>query len=159
MATQLQLRKGTKIQNDAFTGAEAELTYDTTSKGLRIHDGETQGGHEVPVLVAVQRPTAENNYTWFRKWSDGWVEQGGSQKFTAAQTVYTTVNLPVEMANSDYTLVSQPGYTIITGTNKGQHVASRNGLKTTTTIFIAAYGAGSTDLTDYIDWQVSGMAA
>lgn len=44
MATQLQLRKGTKIQNDAFTGAEAELTYDTTSKGLRIHDGETQGG-------------------------------------------------------------------------------------------------------------------
>ena len=47
MAIQLQLRKGTKVQNDAFVGAEAELTYDTDTKGLRIHDGITQGGNPV----------------------------------------------------------------------------------------------------------------
>ena len=111
------------------------------------------------VVVDKQDPTSANNYTWYRKWSDGWVEQGGSQKFTAAQSVYATVNLPIVMSNTDYILVSQPGYTIRTGTNTGQHVASRNGLKTTTTIFIAAYGAGTDDKTDYIDWQVSGIAA
>lgn len=44
MATQLQLRRGTKAQNDAFTGAVAELTYDTDTKALRVHDGSTVGG-------------------------------------------------------------------------------------------------------------------
>lgn len=53
MATQLTLRKGTKIQNDAFTGAEAELTYDSTSENIRIHDGSTQGGHIIPTSTQV----------------------------------------------------------------------------------------------------------
>lgn len=47
MAIQLQLRKGTTAQNDAFVGAEGELTMDTEKKQIRIHDGTTQGGVEI----------------------------------------------------------------------------------------------------------------
>ena len=44
MAKVLQMRRGTTAQNDAFTGAEGELTVDTTAKTVRVHDGATAGG-------------------------------------------------------------------------------------------------------------------
>jgi len=52
MATQVQFRRGTTTQNNAFTGAIGELTYDTDIKTLRIHDGSTQGGGAVVVTLA-----------------------------------------------------------------------------------------------------------
>ena len=48
-------------------------------------------------VIAFQKPTAENNYTWYRKYADGWVEQGGTQ-----ETVDTTINLLIEMADTNY---------------------------------------------------------
>lgn len=47
MATQVQLRRGTATENNSFTGAQGELTYDTTNKRVRVHDGGTAGGFEV----------------------------------------------------------------------------------------------------------------
>ena len=46
MATQIQFRKGTKIQHASFTGANAEVTVNTTDKTLHVHDGSTVGGIE-----------------------------------------------------------------------------------------------------------------
>jgi hypothetical protein len=51
MSTQVQFRRGTTTQNNAFTGAVAELTYDTDAKTLRIHDGSTPGGGSVVVTT------------------------------------------------------------------------------------------------------------
>ena len=47
MPTQVQLRRGTTSQNDAFTGAEGEVSVDTTVDTLRVHDGSTAGGHRL----------------------------------------------------------------------------------------------------------------
>jgi len=47
MATQTQLRRGTAAQNNSFTGAVGELSYDTENKSIRVHDGSTAGGIEV----------------------------------------------------------------------------------------------------------------
>lgn len=47
MATELKLRRGTAAEHATFTGAEGEVTYDTTNKRLRAHDGSTAGG--IPV--------------------------------------------------------------------------------------------------------------
>ena len=47
MATALQLRRGTTAQNNAFTGAAGELSYDTATEGLLVHDGSTAGGFEI----------------------------------------------------------------------------------------------------------------
>ena len=44
MANQVQFRRGTTTQNNAFTGAAGEITYDTDAKTLRLHDGTTAGG-------------------------------------------------------------------------------------------------------------------
>lgn len=44
MAIQLQLRRGTTTENDAFVGALGEVTVDTTTNQLRVHDGNTSGG-------------------------------------------------------------------------------------------------------------------
>lgn len=45
MADQLQLRGGTTAQNATFTGAQREVTVDTTKHTLVVHDGVTQGGY------------------------------------------------------------------------------------------------------------------
>lgn len=44
VATQVKRRRGTTAENDAFTGAEGEITVDTEKHELRVHDGQTQGG-------------------------------------------------------------------------------------------------------------------
>jgi hypothetical protein len=45
MPTQVQFRRGTEAQNNAFTGAAGELSYDTENSLLRVHDGSTAGGY------------------------------------------------------------------------------------------------------------------
>ena len=47
MAKLLKLRRGTTTQHNSFTGAEGEVTVDTTKDALVVHDGSTQGGHPV----------------------------------------------------------------------------------------------------------------
>ena len=47
VATQVKRRRGTTAENDAFTGAEGEITVDTEKHELRVHDGTTQGGFKV----------------------------------------------------------------------------------------------------------------
>ena len=44
MPTVLQFRRGSTSQNNSFTGAIGEITYDTDKDVLRVHDGSTAGG-------------------------------------------------------------------------------------------------------------------
>lgn len=44
MARKIQHRRGNQEQNDLFTGAPGEITFDSDLKTLRVHDGETTGG-------------------------------------------------------------------------------------------------------------------
>lgn len=45
MTTALKLRRGTTAQHSTFTGAEGEVTVDTTKDTLVVHDNATTGGH------------------------------------------------------------------------------------------------------------------
>lgn len=47
MPTILQLRRGTTTEHNTFTGAEGEVTVDTTKDTLVVHDGSTVGGFEL----------------------------------------------------------------------------------------------------------------
>ena len=47
MAKLLKLRRGTTSQHSSFTGAEGEVTVDTTKDTLVVHDGSTAGGHPI----------------------------------------------------------------------------------------------------------------
>ena len=52
MAKQVQRRRGTAAENNAFTGAAGEVTVDTTANDLRVHDGSTEGGHQAGTVAA-----------------------------------------------------------------------------------------------------------
>ena len=47
MAKLLKLRRGTDTQHSTFTGAEGEVTVNTTNDSLHVHDGATAGGTEL----------------------------------------------------------------------------------------------------------------
>lgn len=150
MAKQLQIRRGTTMANDVFIGAEGEITMDTTTKGLRVHDGQTAGGFKIDTVVAFQAPSAANNYTWYRKYASGWVEQGGL--IAAGTTGWKTamnIELPVEMANDKYNVSWMAGYsdyvdhsTVVTA-------------RTTTYFTISRYVSYQSEAC----WEVKGMAA
>ena len=53
MSTQVQYRRGTEAQNNAFTGALAEITVDTTNGTLRVHNGITAGGSNIATVAYV----------------------------------------------------------------------------------------------------------
>lgn len=160
MAIQLQLRRGTTAQNDAFIGAVGELTMDTDTNKLRVHDGTTQGGHMIDTVVAFQKPTASNNYTWYRKYASGWVEQGGVQGGNSAYGK-TTVYLPVTMADNTYQAFGNIGwvsestwYTNNTATTTMAAITDITGAttdKTTTSFSIQSFSTHN--------WYVCGMAA
>lgn len=51
MSKQVRLRRGTTAQHSAFTGAEGEITFDTTKKVIVAHDGVTAGGKPLDGFV------------------------------------------------------------------------------------------------------------
>ena len=160
MSKQWQIRRGTTAENNEFTGAQGEITMDTDKNQIRLHDGVTQGG--IPfgdTVVEFQRPTAENSYTWYRKYRSGWVEQGGI--WTGSQTVSSltsetslNITLPIAMANNYFSCSAIPG--------KKEYILVMGLTKTTTTISICIGGYGQASASRTITecrWQVSGMAA
>jgi hypothetical protein len=63
MSTQVQYRRGTETQNNAFTGALAEITVDTTNWTLRVHDGVTAGGQQVIVGTTATQALTNKSYS------------------------------------------------------------------------------------------------
>ena len=50
------------------------------------------------VLVRSQKPTADNNYTWYNVYADGWCEQGGYVDTSGGSAVSTTY--PIELKDA-----------------------------------------------------------
>jgi len=119
----------------------------TNTENIGILDTRTTGLTDY--VIASQSPTADNNYTWYRKYKSGWVEQGG--QFTGEAT-YT---FPVTMADTNYTITigckiytAQMGTAIILYTNE-----STTGVKLQGRVD----GAGNNSVRGC--WKVEGMAA
>lgn len=167
MARQVQLIRGTTEQNDAFTGATGAMTYDTDTKGLRVHDGSTQGGFEVPTAAmadyviywdsadatdhshakpGVSTPT---DHGWYRYYKSGWVEQGGSFSGNAP----LSIALPIIMANTGYSCLSAHGRR--NGINWNGNPVTLTAASTTT-LGVNVYGEYQ-NMTGW--WEVKGYAA
>ena len=150
MAKQLQLRRGTTLQNNAFIGAVGEPTLDTETGMIHIHDGVTQGGKDfIDPVVAFQKPTAGNGYTWYRKYASGWVEQGGMGP-SVAPGGQAIINFPVTMTDTNYTLLfglSNAGAKIV--------AAITRTVSSATVESYAVTGSASV----VVNWEVKGFAA
>ena len=51
MPKQVRIRRGTTAQHATFTGADGEVTFDSTKKVLVVHDGVTAGGKPIDGFV------------------------------------------------------------------------------------------------------------
>ena len=187
VATQVKRRRGTTAENDAFTGAEGEITVDTEKHELRVHDGVTRGGFKIPTaesldfasksldnlssngearftakvdkgheLIDFQIPTAGNGYTWYRKYADGWVEQGGIKLQNTNSN--QDLSFPIEMNGPTYSVL-----TSVMDDNLSNYVFCVKVTDKTTTGFKTtvwgSYQQGiSTSGYNFV-WQVSGMSA
>ena len=90
MAKQLQLRKGTATEHQTFTGANGEVTVDTTNKTLRVHDGSTVGGTRLATLTgglvpSAQLPAATTSVQGAVVLSNSLTSTSTTQALTAAQ--------------------------------------------------------------------------
>lgn len=47
MASRIRFRRGTSTEHASFTGAEGEITVNTTKDTIVLHDGSTAGGFEM----------------------------------------------------------------------------------------------------------------
>lgn len=99
------------------------------------------------VVTEFQEPTTANNYTWYRKYADGWVEQGG---IVVGNRI--TITFPIVMANSNYTAVSSPNGEV------SNNYVSFGQYNHSTTGFQIKYDGEHSSATS-VCWQVSGMAA
>ena len=127
-----------------FTQTALENTAGITAETL---NDKVDIGHQV---IAFQAPTADNGYTWYRKYADGWVEQG-QFGYNLARNTTTAVTLPVPMADTNYT---------------GQISGANTTFATASTLAIAAKSTTQVNLWNYngsanmsVNWEVKGIAA
>ena len=108
-------------------------------------------GHEV---IEFQAPTSQNNYTWYRKYADGWVEQGGINNIGTTRPA--NITFPVEMSDGNYTVTMAD---CMTNTYLNTYVTWVYN-RTATGFTVYSNGGGSGTNAGYtFSWQVSGMAA
>ena len=106
------------------------------------------------VVIEYQEPTSENNYTWYRKYADGWIEQGG--QFSNSSRL-TTINLLQPMANTKY-YVSVMLLHCDSGWTATVNAGVQNGTRTTTS-FVAQVWYNNSNTTGLNCWEVKGIAA
>lgn len=154
------MRRGSADEHTNFIGAVGEVTVDTTNQTLRVHDGQTPGGTMLAritdilgdCVVETQLPTAENQYTWYRKYKSGWVEMGG--KSNSQEIV-----LPIEMQSTNY-LIQLTG--TCTSSNNNVYVFGYRDVTTTSFTtqgnVLNSSGGSAVANTANKNWYVCGFA-
>jgi hypothetical protein len=118
MASQLQLRRGTDTEHGSFTGAEAEITVNTTNKSAHVHDGITAGGIE---LARADLNNVDDATFLAKAVAAGVETSGGSATATVANitnanpAVVTTSSAHNFAENAQVTFVSVVGMTEVNG--------------------------------------------
>ena len=80
------------------TGKILEALNNKTDRNMRNVDTDAKADS----VIDYQEPTAENGYTWYRKYASGWVEQGGH---CTGSTGYT-VTFVVPFADTNYIAIA-----------------------------------------------------
>jgi len=69
MSTQVQFRRGTTTQNNAFTGANGEISIDTDVKTIRLHDGTTGGGASIMMNTTTAQTALNKTFSTGSVWT------------------------------------------------------------------------------------------
>ena len=121
--------------------------------GVVTEDFNELNAHKV---IAFQAPNSGNNHTWYRKYADGWVEQGGHQAATSSNGVQT-VNLVVQMADTNY-FVQKNWYAKGTAYTNASYDATAS-VYTVSDKTPSSFTTYNLDGWNGFDWEVKGIAA
>ena len=132
-------------QNTLTTGANISISGNTISAtGVALEDLSNTPTN-IDYVVESQEPTSENNYTWYRLYKSGWIEQGG---YSDGSTGTVVISLPIEMSNTNYIVIKNSG-------------ASNDG--TASQRYVSCYALSTTSFSTYdtstFKWYVCGQSA
>lgn len=125
--TQTALENTAGLNAELFNG-KADLDFGNTTM--------------IDYVVEKQDPSSSNNYTWYRKYKSGWVEQGG-------YATNKTVSLPITMSDANYETIINALYD-----SSGGAGFNELGYVSKTTTSFTKSGAATK-----FNWVVYGMAA
>ena len=150
---------GTMAEYEAIVTKDPETEYIITDDigGSATEIGEITEALNNKVdkgfdIIEFQEPTAANNYTWYKKYRNGWVEQGGIYTFSSSSP--HTITLPQQMSSVNYDINISAGYPGAGDNTVTIHI--RTDMITTTSFAIQKHWESNNGA---YYWQVSGMAA
>ena len=104
-------------------------------------------------VVEYQRPTAENNYTWYRLYKSGWIEQGGWHYQTSGNSSGAhTITFIKPFSNTSYHVIFSLLHEGNGGTPNDIYDKYAERTNTSMYIYITAAWKGYT-------WEAKGFAA
>ena len=122
-------------------GEIVEVLNNKADRDLRNIDA-----YDTDAIVEYQEPTSVNNYTWYRLYASGWVEQGGLKTNSSATA---SVTIPIKMADTNYNILIGDGVYASTSSDiRVRYVQNK-----TTTGFTTSSASGIS-----FSWQVCGKA-
>ena len=161
MPSQVQFRRGSKAQNDSFSGAAGEIVVNNTNQSIRIHDGTTQGGFEL-AKVDLTNVSSVTNLSLSGITTTNSLSIGSTQVISSARqlqnivsldaTTTATIESAVAAAPNDFTSLNISGLSTFSGitthtTSLFGTQASFSGVITATTFVGALTGNATTATT------------
>ena len=131
-----------------FVGNFAQSAIEQTA-GLNAEMFNDLNAHKV---IDFQAPTSANNYTWYRKYADGWVEQGGLLSVAGDNNAHA-VTFAIEMQDTNY-MANIQRYTATAGQGTAATVGDFTITNLTKTSLSVPRGYNGP-----IRWEVKGMSA
>lgn len=138
-----------KNESNATTAATISLQYHGNANKPKIFIN----GNE---MVAFVTESYRSGTEWYRKYSDGWVEQGGIVNSTQYNNTTQNVNFRIAMADTNYYASACPN---TTAHQETWSVAARVAVKNTGGMTVHAANNVSAAYTGPCSWEVKGFAA
>lgn len=118
MAIQLKLRRGTETENNTFTGAEGEVTVDTTNDQLRLHDDNRLGGWKIAKDEKVVHNTGSETIAGNKSFSNIVMFEGGVSSSEGGE---------IRLAPTNNDSSNHTGYVDVLGTGTSERIRIRLG--------------------------------
>lgn len=135
---------------DIDFGQITEALNDKSDRDLRNVDTTAKAD----AVIDYQEPTSANNYTWYRLYASGWVEQGGVYNTNSGTSGVLTISLPITMLDTNYTI----GVSVFSYNNNNPCIVNTRTPSTTNFIIVTKdHNGGAYGNKGF--WQVSGIAA
>ena len=143
--------------HDEIVAIDAKITalgdISTLRQDVTTNSGDITTLKGYDYVIESQAPTADNNYTWYRKYKSGWVEQGGmwagNMNCVPGYEVTVNIALPISMTNKKY-------YTnafVIS-----EYLFAMGAIRNNASVHFrfGAYSGGTRQLTEFV-WNTKGV--